>query len=248
MARSRSAVSLDSRKRTKGSEATSAPNSCSRSRNSPDCSAARVITMRRPSRVRNLTVFIAAPRTLQQAIRAALKQRRGHRAPELRSILGWPSTVLSDRFSSVRGEHARVDNQVARFRASPDADGHLTSALQPRQHGALGFHGRLRWPMIQLSHRGWNRLLLLPRLDADGALPRRGKTYLRRQDLADLLRFPKPVEAGFSENDRIVIALRQLRQARIHIATHIHHCKIIAIIPQLRLSAQAACANAGSGR
>src|ERR1700719_1796727 len=248
MARSRSAVSLDSRKRTKGSEATSAPNSSNRARNSFDCSGARVMTMRRPSRVRDLTVFNATPRKLQQTVRAALEQGRGYRAPQLRSILGWPSTVLSDRFGSVCGEHARVNNQAARVRASPDADGNLTSALQSRQHGALGFHCHLRWPMIQLPHRGSNRFLLLPRLDADGALPRRGQADLRRQDLAELLRFSKPVEAGFGEDNRIVIALRQLRQARIHVAAHIHHFEIASIMPQLRLSAQTACADAGAGR
>src|SRR5260370_21912914 len=207
MARSRSTVSSGSKKRTRGSTITSAPDSSSLSRNSFDCSGARVTTMRRPSSVRDLTVFNSAPREPKQTIRAAVQQGRGHRTPQFCTILRGAGAALADRFPAIRGEHAGIDPQAASFHAGPHTDGHLAAAFQCHQYGALGLHSHLRWKMIQFSHRRGKFVLSPARFDANGALSRGGKAYLRRHDRAGLLGVSHPVAPRLCQDKGIVIAL-----------------------------------------
>src|SRR5260370_11767504 len=248
MARSRSTVYSGSKKRTRGSTITSAPDSSSLSRTSSDCSGARVTTIRRPASVRDLTVFNSAPREPKQTVRATVQQGGGPRTPQFCTILRGAGAALADRFTAIRGEHARIDPQAASFHAGPHTDGHLAAAFQCHQYGAFGFDRHLRWKMIQFSHRRGKFVLSPARFDANGALSRGGKAYLRRHDLADLLGFSKPVEPGLCQDNGIVIALRELCEPSIHVAAHIHHLEIGAIAPQLRLAAQRTRADTRAAR
>ena len=101
--------------------------------------------------------------------------------------------------------------------------------------------------MIQLLNSG-GKFVSLAHFDANGALPSGGQADRGRQKFADPIGAAQPFEPGLGQHNRVVIALRQLSQARVHVSAHLDHYEIAAMVAQLRLAPQAAGAHAGPAR
>jgi hypothetical protein len=81
-------------------------------------------------------------------------------------------------------------------------------------------------------------------LDADGTLTDGGHEDFRLKDFGNSSTESEAVEAGFSEKDSIVFTAFDFAQARVHVAAEFADVEIGACVTNLRLTAEAAGAEA----
>lgn len=96
---------------------------------------------------------------------------------------------------------------------------HRRSAIgsKRREKRALGIHTGMGDMIVYRGERGAHRCIGRQRLDADGALRRRGQHHIQRDRRTDI-RPVQPFEPGRRQQRRIGVARRQLRQSGIDIA------------------------------
>jgi len=81
-------------------------------------------------------------------------------------------------------------------------------------------------------------------LDADGTLTDGGHDNFRFKNFGNSSTEPEAVEASFSEKDCVVLTTFDFAQARVHVAAEVTDVEIGACVTNLRLTAEAAGAEA----
>jgi hypothetical protein len=98
----------------------------------------------------------------------------------------------------------------------------------------------MRGVVIQRQQRFLGRLVVRARFEAQGALANGGENRFERQHLRDPAGQSEAAESGLCEDDRVVLALVQLSQSRVHVAANVFHLQIGTGMQQLSASAEAA--------
>ena len=123
-------------------------------------------------------------------------------------------------------------------------NGHLAAAVQPGKKATFRFNANTGWCVFKLRQQGEEVIIVFAAFNADGPLPHSGQKRCRVKGMHEGHAEPQAVQPGRGQHNGVVNAFLQLAQARIHIAAQAFNAQIRAQGKQLRLTPQAAGANA----
>src|SRR6266478_8010901 len=208
------------------------------------CSEARVMRIFRPASGDAEASTMLAPDFFEDGLRAGFEEEARDVFAERGGLLGRGGGTLADILRTVDRADAGFEDEFAALGAGPGAKRNLAATLQRGEQGAFGDDGGARFGVVESAQDFGGFGVGKTAFGSDSALADGGQKNIGRKGFGDAIAPAEAVEAGFGEENAVVLAALGFAEARVDIAAKVADVEIGANVAKLRLAAKAAGADA----